>query len=501
MEDIREKRAKLNIEISLLGQLITLICGLIVPRLLLGAFGSEAYGATASISQFLSYITLLEGGVGGVARAALYRPLAENDDETISAVVAEIKRFFNIIGLVFAIYVIILAASYYSISHVQCFDWMSTFLLVIVISISTFAQYFIGISYSVLLQAAQKTYITQMIYSGATILNMLLTVVLVKVDASLIAVKFISSLVFAIRPFLTWMYVRKNYNIMTIRNTNKQYLTQKWTGLGQHLAFFLHNNTDIAVLTILENLRSVSIYSVYNMVVANVQNFSSSFATGMEALFGDMLAKNEKELFNTTFSKYEALISMMSCVLLGTTTILIVPFVKLYTSSITDANYSRPFFALLLIISALFYCWMMPYDKTVLAAGHFKQTRFGPYGEAIINISFSVVLVIKWGLIGVAIGTIAATLYRYIYYAVYLTNNICYRPLKLFIRRFFFNCIVLTVIVIPGLILIKNISIDNYFSWILSGVAVCSYSLIVTLAMNFAVYREDTIGALSIIKK
>ena len=62
MADNRQTRAKKNIAVSLAGQIVTLICGLIVPGAMIRAFGSEAYGATASITQFLAYITLLEGG-------------------------------------------------------------------------------------------------------------------------------------------------------------------------------------------------------------------------------------------------------------------------------------------------------------------------------------------------------------------------------------------------------------------------------------------------------
>ena len=51
----RSGRIKKSVITTLLLQIITLICGLIVPRLLLGAYGSEAYGATTSISQFLSH--------------------------------------------------------------------------------------------------------------------------------------------------------------------------------------------------------------------------------------------------------------------------------------------------------------------------------------------------------------------------------------------------------------------------------------------------------------
>lgn len=61
--------SKLNILTQLLNQLITTACGILVPRILIAAYGSEAYGISVSVAQFLSYITLLEGGIGGVARA------------------------------------------------------------------------------------------------------------------------------------------------------------------------------------------------------------------------------------------------------------------------------------------------------------------------------------------------------------------------------------------------------------------------------------------------
>ena len=161
MADQRLKKAKLNIFFSLASQAVAVICGLIVPRIMIGTYGSEVYGATASIAQFLGYISLLEAGIGGVARSAFYKPLADNDQHQISVVLHEIKRFFRVIGLIFIIYVIVLACVFNKIAHVACFDYLTTALLVGAISISTLMQYFFGISNMVLLQAAQKIYITK----------------------------------------------------------------------------------------------------------------------------------------------------------------------------------------------------------------------------------------------------------------------------------------------------------------------------------------------------
>lgn len=91
---MRTKKALKNIICEFLLELVTVVCGLIVPRLIIGTFGSGINGLSSSISQFLSYIVLLESGVGGVMRAALYKPLAENDINSISGIIKASERFF-----------------------------------------------------------------------------------------------------------------------------------------------------------------------------------------------------------------------------------------------------------------------------------------------------------------------------------------------------------------------------------------------------------------------
>lgn len=504
MVDSRSRRAKFNIVFSLIGQAITLICGLIVPRLLIGSFGSEAYGATASISQFLAYITLLEGGIGGVARAALYKPLAQNDNKKISSVIREIQRFFRVIALVFLVYVLVLACSFKSISRVECFDWISTFLLVIVISISTFAQYFIGISYQVLIQAAQRTYITQVINSLATILNTMCIVILVSMGGNLIIVKLVSSIVFALRPIMQYLYVKKTFHLEEVNERSEDVLEQKWTGLGQHLAFFLHSNTDIAVLTIMSNLNFVAIYSVYNMVVSQIHNLTTSFATGMEALFGDMLAQKEIAKLYRTFNIYEAIISFVAGALFSITAVMLIPFVKLYTRGINDVNYIHPIFGITLVIASFLYCLRMPYHSLTIAAGHFKQTKMAAYGEAIINISLSVILVLRFNLLGVALATVLAVCFRTLFYVVYLSKNIINRSIMIFVKRVMCSFGSFAFVVFLGSFVVEMFNIDNYQTWCLCACMISAFSALVQFFVLKVFYRDiysDVLKKLGISRK
>lgn len=79
-------------------QLVTIVSSFIIPIYIIGTFGSNVNGVIVSITQFLSYITLLESGVGGVVRAALYKPLANKDVIQISRIIKASEKFFKVIA-------------------------------------------------------------------------------------------------------------------------------------------------------------------------------------------------------------------------------------------------------------------------------------------------------------------------------------------------------------------------------------------------------------------
>ena len=487
-------RAKTNIYASFGSQIIIIICGLIVPRMMIGAFGSEAYGAVTSISQFLAYITLLEGGIGGVARAALYKPLAEANGQAVSSIFVEIRHFFRIVAFVFLAYILILAVFFKDISHVSCFDRITTAVLVIVISISIFAQYFIGITNAVLLIADQKLYIVDVVTITSTILNTAAIAALILCGSNIVIVKLASSFVFIIRPVFLALYVKKHYNLDYKAKRNVEALEQKWVGLGQHIAYFLHTNTDVAILTIFANLKLVAVYSVYYMIVGQIQNFISSFSSGMEAVFGDMLAKKEDENLQKSFSYYETLLSVVASILLSTTIVLIVPFVRLYTIGINDANYINPLFAILMSFTSAVYCFRQPCHSMIIAAGHFRQTQIAAYGEAIINVVFSIILVIKFELVGVAVASLIAVLFRYLYYIHYLSRNILLRCISHFVKRIVINTLIIAICSLLGSYIVFLLAITSWLKWIVSGIIVTIASSVITIGIYYVFYQDDIRG-------
>jgi len=499
--DNRSKKAKKNIIVSSLCQLTTIVFGLFIPKIMLSAFGSEMYGAVSSIAQFLAYIALLEGGVGGIARAALYKPLAENNYIAVSEILYEIRCFFRKIAYIFIVYVLIIACSFKMISGFQCLDWISSFILVIVISISSFAQYYFGISYSILLQASQKTYVINLISILCTVINTILIVILISLDYGIISVRLISSIIFILRPVIMYLYVKKNYCLVKCEHKKTRYLKHKSAGIGQHLAYFLHSNTDVVILTWFADLSSVAVYSVYNMIVSHIQNLTRSFSSGMEALFGDMLVKKEYRQLHKIFGLYDAFLSIVSTILFSCVVVLILPFVALYTRGIADTDYVKPFFALLLILAAYLTCLRLPYHAVVVAAGHFRETRIAAYGEMLINVIVSILLVRPYGLVGVAAGTLISVCFRFVYYIVYLSKNIFQRKISLAVRRFLVNLGSFVLTLICGNIIIRNSDISDYGRWMIWGIAVFAVSALITIGINIVFYCRDFMDLLKSRKK
>lgn len=488
MSSSRGKRLRLNTISSLVFQITTIICGFILPRLILGSFGSQVNGLVNSITQFLHVITFLELGVGAVVQSSLYKPLADHDDAQTSKIIRSAGRFFTKIAIILLGYIAVLVA-FYPVLVNKDFGHIYTATLILAISISSFAQYYFGVVDRLLLSADQRGYIQYTAQTITLILNTAACAILIKLGASIHVVKLTTSIIYLLRPVALRLYVNQHYKIDRKINYTGEPIKQKWNGIAQHVAAVVLDQTDIIVLTSLSSLTNVSIYSVYHLVIYGVKNLFLSLTNGFQSLMGEMLAKNETEELKKLFRWTEWLLHTGTVFVFGCTGVLVVPFVSVYTKGITDANYILPLFAVLITIAHAGHCLRLPYNILILAAGHYKQTQVNYIIAAILNIVISVLTVRIWGLIGVAIGTLCAMLYQTVWMAVYDSKHILNTPINEFIKHIVVD--VLTVAaagVLTFRILMHSVS---YLSWFLLAIIDAAIWATVIALVNTIFYREE----------
>ncbi len=477
----RKKKLLLNTATGILKQIITVICGFILPRYFLLYYGSSVNGLISSITHFLSFIALLDMGVGAVIQANLYKPLADKDEKQLSRILRSAERFFRRLAYIFIGYIIVLCII---LPEIVEFNTWYTVSLVAIIAISTLAQYLFGVTYQLLLNADQKSYVQLALQIGTIILNTVLSIVLMKLGASVHMVKLMTALIFVIRPLLQMLYVRKHYHVDRKIELEGEPIKQKWNGFSQHVAATVCQNIDVIVLTVFSSLENVSISSVYFNVVNGVQQIIMTAATGIESLFGNMLAKNEIEKLTETFDTIEWIVHVVVTFVFTVAAITIVSFVSVYTKGITDANYIAPVFSVVLVTAYGFQCLRIPYFRVIKAAGHFKETQNGAYISAALNIIITLVLVFKFGLIGAATGTLVAMLYHTCYFVWYLRKNILNRKIIVFIKYLLEDGIVIAAsVLICRLIKMSEVT---YLSWMLYALKVSLIVLAISVLTNVA---------------
>ena len=484
----------LNVISNISLQLVTMISGFIIPRIILTNFGSEVNGLVSSLNQFLNYIIIFEGGLGGVVLANLYKPLYNKDSEKISSVIKTTHDFYHKLAMFFVFYTIAVGLLYPLFTNTS-FSYLYIFSLTIILSITLFIQYNFSLSYKLLLQADKKVYIVAFTQIILTILNIILFIIIATVYPNIHILKLVSAIVFLLQPIIFSHYANKYYNINKMSKIDNNLLNSRWDGFAINIASFIHNSTDISILTIFSTLKMVSVYSIYCLVTTGLKKLIISISSAISPTIGQSYAKGNIDELSKKFELYEYIIHFISFFLFTVGGLLITPFVLIYSKGITDINYNQPLFGLIIVLSELMYVIRDPYVSLAYSANKFKEIKKYAYIEAIINIIISLILVPIYGIIGVAIGTLISITYRTICQVIYLKKNILQRSLLVFFKKILSFGIISLIGAILCIYLIpfKNYNIINFLKY---GIIYSFIIFTLYLIMSFAIYKNDLLSLL-----
>lgn len=433
MKKFEKKITLLNIISSVLLQLVTILSGFIIPKIILSYFGSNVNGLVSSINQFLNYISLVEGGISGVVIANLYKPLVTKNYDKISSIIKTSDKFYKNIGYIYIIYSILLAVLYPLFMH--DFSFMFIFSLVLILSIGLIIQYIFALSYRNLLGADKKGYIVSFTSTIILVLSIILACLSVKIYPSIHFLKLLTGLLFIIQPVIYSYYVSKYYKLDDNAKVDNNLLKNRWSGFAINIAAFIHNSTDITILTIFTDLATVSVYSVYNIVVQGLKSIINAISSAIVPVVGKSYASSNSKDLQEKFALYEYITFLLVFLLFTIAGLLITPFVMIYTRGINDANYNQVIFGILLVISEATYLIKYPHLNLSYSANKFKEQTSAAFLEAIINIIISLLLVAKFGLIGITIGTLCGMIYRMIFQVKFAKKLIKNYKIKEFYKK------------------------------------------------------------------
>ena len=242
---------------------------------------------------------------------------------------------------------------------------------------------------------------------------------------------------------------------------------------------------------------TISVKSViYNMVMHGVNGVLQIFTTGLSASFGDVIARKEENTLKKSYREFEFSYYSIITVVYSVSMVMLLPFVKIYTTGITDANYILPLISFLMVLNGLLYNIKTPQGMLVISAGLYKETRIQTITQALIIVVLGVILTPIFGLAGVLIASCISNLYRDIDLIFYIPKNVTKIPVVETLRRIGILILNIVIIVVPCMLLI-NIKADSYFQWAIYAIGITIYAIMVVI-INALLFDKEQLKSVLI---
>lgn len=396
-----------NLSSGLFSQAIIILLKVIIPRITIISYGSDLNGLISTIGQIMAYLALLEAGIGQAARNALMKPISQNDEKGISYVASVADRYYKRFAAYYGIGVVLLAliCPYIIRTEVDKLTVTAIFAFEGLSGVLSFAKIQ---TISCVISASGRNYAINRINASSKIAGYIAKICMAYFGVNILILEAVYFVLTIAKVFLFQRYFKKHYSWVKIEDVPKtEKLKDRNSYVLTEIAWTMFSATDAIVLSVFVSTKMASVYGIYNMVFGNINVLLGAVYASFSFTLGHTYHRDIKKymILHDVFTS--AFFGGMTC-LMCATYILILPFIQLYTAGISDVAYtysSLPvLFALVQMIS-----WSRYITGNLSGiAGYAKITGRISLIEAVTNIALSVILVRKYGIVGVLVATVLA---------------------------------------------------------------------------------------------
>ena len=469
---MRTKNSIKNIYISILTQVIITLLGFISRKVFVDSLGTEYLGVNGLLSNVLSMLSLVEGGIGTSIVYNLYKPLAENDEPRIIALVQLYKKLYGILAVV----IFGLSLTLYPFLGVLMQDdsaITSINIIYFIFVAKNMISYLNAHKWS-LINADQKGFVLAKYNLIFSIVTTISKIIVLLITNNYILFLLIETAIFIIQNLWNGKVVNERYPY--IKTKEKYFIDEdiKNNLITNVKALFLHNiggycvfGTDNILISAFISVKAVGLYSNYTMIIEQLSSLLTPIINGIGASVGNLIATESKEknyeIFNITYLINFWIYSVCTIFLYN----LLEPFITWWLGDgfLLDK---------LTFIVVLINFYISGMRKSVMTfknkAGIFVNDKYIPLLEALINLGSSIILVKYFGLAGIFMGTTISSITFPLWTQSKLVYNKVFNKSVIEYFKKYLLYIVLTIAVgIVTTFLCNTIVITGFIGLVLKG--------------------------------
>lgn len=478
---------------SLTYEIMLILFGLIVPKLIIGTYGSEVNGLTSTITHILSILNLLQAGAVGASIFQMYKPVAEKDYLQVSRIIDSSRRYFRKIGIIFLLLVVVVTPFMSMGMDSELALWEKA-LAFIILGVNGAFYFFFFSWFDILFSSHQKRFVL----SVAGIVDRLMYYGLLFV-------------IIFLRFHFIWMYVavligscvklgylyvvyRKQFKplLVKVERDSSFKIQNKGYLLCNQIASQSVDGLPTVMITSIAGLASASVYAVYNLVQNMIKMVVRTIQLSVSEVFGNLVVSEGDEKVRRVYDLIEFVFFLAAIIFCCCAGFLFMPFIYLYTDcNSLDVTYIYPILAVIIVAYDVVYCMYMPCYTLTNVYGLFKETYLQAVICAVIAIAGALACgLIYWPL--VMLGPVFYYLSSLIFRLIVAKRKISWLRMSSFIRRMVIVVLSVTLSVALSTAVYVNGYLTNWWLWILHG-ALCGSAVLGIVGVYSFIFERDSV--------
>lgn len=401
-----------NIYIGVFSEVVIALLGFLSRKVFLDNLGADYLGINGLMSNVLSALVLVEGGIAISIVYNLYKPLADNDREKIISLVQLYKKAYMVLALI----TLIISISLYPLLGHLMKNGDGIYYLLIIYSIfvaKNIVSYLNAHKWS-LINADQRGYVLAWKNLWFQIITIVARIVILLSTKNYVLYLAIELLIYGIQNIVNGRIVNKRYpyiktkikypldkdiKVNIIMNVKAMFLRN----IGSYLVF----STDNILISSFVSLATVGLYSNYTLITNQMNNLFSPILGGIGGSVGNLIATENSDK-NFSIFKVSYLVNFWVCAIC---IIFLFNLIEPFISWWLGKQYLLDQMTFILILIN-FYLGALQTSIVIFKnkAGLFAQDKYASIIQGLINLIASLVLLHYFGLSGIFLGTTISTL-------------------------------------------------------------------------------------------
>ena len=410
MKIARTKNAINSIAVGMLLRVYQTIVPFLMRTAMIQFMGVQYLGLNSLFTSVLQVLNLAELGVGSAMVFSMYKPIAEDDEATICALMKLYRRYYRLIGLFIGAVGLALTPAVPHLISSDIPPELNVYVLYLLNLGATVLTYWLFAYKNCLLQAHQRTDLSNLALIVSYTVQFIAQFVIVLHYHNYYAYVMVTLLSNAFNNVLTAAIATKKFpryrpqgnlpreKVREINGKIRDLFTSK-------LGSVVLKASDTLVISAFLGLTVLAVYQNYFFILTSVLAFVEILLKSIIAGLGNSLItetpeKNRRDLEGFTFM-FLWVAGVCTCCFLG----LYQPFMEIWVGRELMLGYAEVLCFSLYFFEFALYRLINVYKD---AAGLWRVDRLRPLVTAIVNLGLNLMFVRSLGVVGIMMSTIVS---------------------------------------------------------------------------------------------